>query len=72
MNKPETQVTLDTRHRTKKNKTRSTTQKTKIVSNTDPTKTAVNSGFAKSAVLVSYNSYSYGYQLSIHSSLKVQ
>jgi hypothetical protein len=38
MNKPETQVTLDTRHRTKKNKTRSTTLKTKNVSNTDPTK----------------------------------
>jgi hypothetical protein len=40
MNNPETQETLDTRHRTKTKKatTKNTTQKTKMMSNTDPVK----------------------------------
>ena len=38
MDNPETQATLDTRYRTKANKTKSTKQKTKKMSNTDPTK----------------------------------
>jgi hypothetical protein len=35
---PETQTTLDRRHRMKKSKTKFTAQKTKKIINTDPTK----------------------------------
>jgi len=38
MDNPEIKATLDTRHRTKTNKTKTITQKTKKMSNPDPTK----------------------------------
>jgi len=40
MNNPETEATLDTRHRTKKPKAKYTTQKIKRMNNTDHTKTS--------------------------------
>jgi hypothetical protein len=45
MNNPETQATLDARHKTNTNKTNknNTTQKTKKISNTDPTENLIAS-----------------------------
>ena len=45
MNNRETLATIDTRHKTKTNKTKNTSQKTKNMSNVDSTnKTGVNPG----------------------------
>jgi hypothetical protein len=48
MDNPHTHATLDTRHKTKTNKTKNTTQKIKKMSNTDPTQNPeVNPGVSE-------------------------